>query len=392
MRVEGGPHGWLVVDKPLGLTSSRVVEQVRRATGGKAGHAGTLDPAGDRRAADSARRSDEDDRLCDDRTTSATAFAFAGASHAPPTTARARLVDQSPSRPSHEAIEAMLPRFVGTIRQAPPAYSAIKVNGPSRLRARQTRQCAPALAPRSVEISNCGFSAMPDPRPCRLRGARRQGNLYPRPCPRSRGGPRHVRAYRRTSPPFGRALHRKPSCRTGFHRKGRHISSAIRVSASDRDRAGRHPGVGLDGSRSRATAARAKVGAGRIPEWARLNRLDRAGWSARGTTGLWSRWPGSNMAAFARYGSSIAKGLEPMSITAERKQALITEYGAKEGDTGSPEVQVAILSERIRNLTGPSVDPQEGLPLAARPAGDGRAAAAAVGLPEAIERRDVTRR
>ena len=40
-----------------------------------------------------------------------------------------------------------------------------------------------------------------------------------------------------------------------------------------------------------------------------------------------------------------------MSITAERKQALITEYGSKEGDTGSAEVQVAILSERIRNLT-----------------------------------------
>ncbi|MGB8843528.1 MAG: 30S ribosomal protein S15 [Aliidongia sp.] len=41
-----------------------------------------------------------------------------------------------------------------------------------------------------------------------------------------------------------------------------------------------------------------------------------------------------------------------MSITAERKQVLITEYATKEGDTGSPEVQVAILSERIRNLTG----------------------------------------
>ena len=40
-----------------------------------------------------------------------------------------------------------------------------------------------------------------------------------------------------------------------------------------------------------------------------------------------------------------------MSITAERKQALITDYATKEGDTGSPEVQVAILSERIRNLT-----------------------------------------
>jgi small subunit ribosomal protein S15 len=40
-----------------------------------------------------------------------------------------------------------------------------------------------------------------------------------------------------------------------------------------------------------------------------------------------------------------------MSITAERKQALIQEFAAGEGDTGSPEVQVAILSERIKNLT-----------------------------------------
>jgi small subunit ribosomal protein S15 len=40
-----------------------------------------------------------------------------------------------------------------------------------------------------------------------------------------------------------------------------------------------------------------------------------------------------------------------MSITAERKQALISDYATKEGDTGSPEIQVAILSERIRNLT-----------------------------------------
>ena len=40
-----------------------------------------------------------------------------------------------------------------------------------------------------------------------------------------------------------------------------------------------------------------------------------------------------------------------MSITAERKQELISEYATKNGDTGSPEVQVAILSERISNLT-----------------------------------------
>ena len=40
-----------------------------------------------------------------------------------------------------------------------------------------------------------------------------------------------------------------------------------------------------------------------------------------------------------------------MSITAERKAELIREYGRGEGDTGSPEVQVAILTERIANLT-----------------------------------------
>ena len=40
-----------------------------------------------------------------------------------------------------------------------------------------------------------------------------------------------------------------------------------------------------------------------------------------------------------------------MSITSERKDALIKEYATVAGDTGSPEVQVAILSERINNLT-----------------------------------------
>ena len=41
-----------------------------------------------------------------------------------------------------------------------------------------------------------------------------------------------------------------------------------------------------------------------------------------------------------------------MSITAERKTALIQEYARGGSDTGSPEVQVAILTERINNLTG----------------------------------------
>ncbi|HET7594508.1 MAG TPA: 30S ribosomal protein S15 [Stellaceae bacterium] len=40
-----------------------------------------------------------------------------------------------------------------------------------------------------------------------------------------------------------------------------------------------------------------------------------------------------------------------MSIALERKQELVKEYARKDGDTGSPEVQIAILSERIKNLT-----------------------------------------
>jgi small subunit ribosomal protein S15 len=40
-----------------------------------------------------------------------------------------------------------------------------------------------------------------------------------------------------------------------------------------------------------------------------------------------------------------------VTITAERKDALVKEHARAEGDTGSPEVQIAILTERIRNLT-----------------------------------------
>ncbi|MEK9904695.1 MAG: 30S ribosomal protein S15 [Rhodospirillales bacterium] len=40
-----------------------------------------------------------------------------------------------------------------------------------------------------------------------------------------------------------------------------------------------------------------------------------------------------------------------MSITKERTEELVKEYGKSEGDTGAPEVQIAILTERIRNLT-----------------------------------------
>ncbi|WP_367931296.1 30S ribosomal protein S15 [Aquamicrobium sp.] len=60
------------------------------------------------------------------------------------------------------------------------------------------------------------------------------------------------------------------------------------------------------------------------------------------------RWTTSRPWA-TRFLQSIRKST--MSITAERKQELVKEFATTQGDTGSPEVQVAILSERIKNLT-----------------------------------------
>jgi small subunit ribosomal protein S15 len=54
----------------------------------------------------------------------------------------------------------------------------------------------------------------------------------------------------------------------------------------------------------------------------------------------------------SRFGRPFKKRRIPMSITADRKAALIRDYALQPGDTGSPEVQVAILTERITNLTG----------------------------------------
>jgi tRNA pseudouridine55 synthase len=66
-------------------------------------------------------------------------------------------------RPSRRAIEAILPRFVGTIAQSPPAYSAVKVNGRRASVLARTDGPPPALPPRPVEIMELRFVAAPDP-------------------------------------------------------------------------------------------------------------------------------------------------------------------------------------------------------------------------------------
>ena len=74
-----------------------------------------------------------------------------------------------------------------------------------------------------------------------------------------------------------------------------------------------------------------------------------------------------------------------MTITAERKTELIKEYATAESDTGSPEVQVAILTERINNLTE-HMKTHEGFPFPPWASGDGRAAPTPAGLCEEEKR------
>jgi small subunit ribosomal protein S15 len=74
----------------------------------------------------------------------------------------------------------------------------------------------------------------------------------------------------------------------------------------------------------------------------------------RWTTSRPGRFPAKRTSSSKRPRSIESTNLkgQAMSITAERKNALVKEHALKAGDTGSPEVQVAILTERINNLTG----------------------------------------
>src|SRR5579862_457584 len=155
-------HGWVILDKPLGMSSSRAVAAVRRAfDAAKAGHGGTLDPLATGVLP-----------VALGEATKTVAYAMAGRKRyqfrlrwgeaRDSDDTEGSVVATSPVRPSREAILAALPRFEGLIAQRPPDYSAIKVAGErAYLRARQG---APIdLAPRPVEVKSLRLLDLPDP-------------------------------------------------------------------------------------------------------------------------------------------------------------------------------------------------------------------------------------
>ena len=106
-----------------------MVAKARRALHAeKAGHGGTLDPLGHRRAASCFRRGHQDHGLCHGGRKTYRFLLRWGEARATED-AEGEIVATSASRPERDAIEEVLPEFIGLIRQVPPVYSAIKVEG-----------------------------------------------------------------------------------------------------------------------------------------------------------------------------------------------------------------------------------------------------------------------
>jgi tRNA pseudouridine55 synthase len=127
-------HGWLILDKPVGLGSTQAVSAVKRALReagygkAKVGHGGTLDPLAQGvlpiaigEATKLAGRMLDSDKIYD--------FTIRFGAQTDTLDLEGAVIASSDVRPTLADIEAVLPRFTGPIEQAPPAYSAILIDG-----------------------------------------------------------------------------------------------------------------------------------------------------------------------------------------------------------------------------------------------------------------------
>lgn len=132
----GGPrpkkrdvHGWVVLDKPVGMTSTHAVAVVKRAFAAKkAGHAGTLDPLASGLLPIALGEATKTVPFVMDGR-KAYQFTVAWGSQTDTDDTEGKVVATSQQRPDEAAIAALLPRFTGTIQQVPPKFSAIKIAG-----------------------------------------------------------------------------------------------------------------------------------------------------------------------------------------------------------------------------------------------------------------------
>ena len=154
-------HGWLVLDKPAGMSSARALAAVRRLLDAeKAGHGGTLDPlaTGVLPIALGEATKTIDFAMAGRKTYR---FGLAWGEQRATDDAEGETQARSPVRPTGAEIAAALPRFVGRIEQVPPAYSALKVAGRRAYSLARAGE-APRLAPRPIEVFRLRLAAIPD--------------------------------------------------------------------------------------------------------------------------------------------------------------------------------------------------------------------------------------
>ena len=151
-RKKGNPvHGWVILDKPLGLGSTQAVAAVRRIfDANKAGHAGTLDPMAPGILAIALGEATKTVPYAMDADKTYRFTATWGESR-DSDDAEGEVTGTCGKRPSPTEIEALLPRFTGILNQVPPAYSAIKVDGERAYDLARGGQEV-VLEPRQVEV------------------------------------------------------------------------------------------------------------------------------------------------------------------------------------------------------------------------------------------------
>jgi tRNA pseudouridine55 synthase len=199
-------HGWVVLDKAVGMSSTHAVSVVKRLFQAKrAGHAGTLDPLASGLLPIALGEATKTVPFVMEGR-KVYRFAVRWGEERDTDDAEGRVTETSAERPTAEAIGALLPRFTGQITQVPPRFSAVKIAGERAYDLARDGE-AVEIAPRTVEIHRLELIEMPDPDHAMLIAECGKGT-YVRALARDLGRTLkclgHVAALRRTAVgPFG---------------------------------------------------------------------------------------------------------------------------------------------------------------------------------------------
>jgi tRNA pseudouridine55 synthase len=162
-RKKGNPvNGWIILDKPVGMTSTQAVGTIKRLfTARRAGHAGTLDPLASGCLPIALGEATKTVPFVMDGR-KRYAFTVQWGEQRDTDDAEGRAVATSDLRPSADAIRAVLPRFTGPIEQVPPRYSAVKIAGERAYDLARDGEIV-EIASRRVDVYHLELAAEGDP-------------------------------------------------------------------------------------------------------------------------------------------------------------------------------------------------------------------------------------